>query len=492
MKLPNLKIVSALFLILISVNFLFVSAEILTPEQENQIETENQKFLQRFKNELNYSKNDYHKLVENVDSMELKLGEVLEQKINLSSQIKSLDDIISETEKKLVNIYGQTTQTENEIRLIDEKTENLKLAIEFQKQLLKEFVRSLYQEQNNYFVVTDDGEIEAFKMLLLDESIGSNLTKLKNIELLNETGTQIIEKINQLDSELKSQEAIMIEKKKRLDELKDQVVLEKEQLLTQKDAKEKLLQMTLGQEEIFNQLLAQSIAEQNAVLNEIKSLNNAVLFIEDRIAQEGLDFDPSKYASLLSDKNKSLYEFEVRYRGIHSGEFDWPVEPKKGISAYFRDPSYVGVFGVKHNAIDLPTFQGTPVRAASDGVIYTVKDNGYGYSYIIVVHSGGLSTVYGHMSKMLVKEGDLVMKGSIIGLSGGMPGTKGAGYMTTGPHLHFEMLDNGSYVDPLNYMPLFVLTEAQIKALPEKYFESWLSSFPKAETLIPRKKSLSL
>ena len=60
---------------------------------------------------------------------------------------------------------------------------------------------------------------------------------------------------------------------------------------------------------------------------------------------------------------------------------------------------YVGVFGVQHNAIDIPQYQGTPVRAVADGVVYVARDNGYGAA-IILSHAGGFMTVYGHVSSI--------------------------------------------------------------------------------------------
>ena len=129
----------------------------------------------------------------------------------------------------------------------------------------------------------------------------------------------------------------------------------------------------------------------------------------------------------------------------------WPVEPSLGISATFKDPAYEKRFGIPHHGIDLPIEQGSTIHAAADGVVDVVSDNGLGFSYVIVRHAGG-STLYGHVSDFLVAEGDFVHRGDGIALSGGMPGTKGAGSLTTGPHLHFEVMVDGVRVDPEAYL----------------------------------------
>lgn len=135
-----------------------------------------------------------------------------------------------------------------------------------------------------------------------------------------------------------------------------------------------------------------------------------------------------------------------------SAAFSWPVYGR--VSAGFKNAAYVEHFGVQHYGADIVVPQGTPVASAADGVVFLVRDGGAtGYTYVLVGHRDGYATLYGHLFETHVQSGQEVTAGQTIGLSGGKPGTKGAGPMTTAAHLHFEVIQNGVNVDPLSVLP---------------------------------------
>lgn len=132
--------------------------------------------------------------------------------------------------------------------------------------------------------------------------------------------------------------------------------------------------------------------------------------------------------------------------------FLWPVIGR--ISAGFRAPNYEKYFGVPHLGMDLAVPPHTAVRAATHGIVFLVRDGGEtGYSYILIGHRGGYATIYGHLSEFAVESGEEVVAGQTIGYSGGEVGSYGTGPMYTGPHLHFEVIQNGVNVDPAGVLP---------------------------------------
>ena len=139
---------------------------------------------------------------------------------------------------------------------------------------------------------------------------------------------------------------------------------------------------------------------------------------------------------------------------MNPGGLIWPTDGHY-ITTLFHDPDYPFRKSIgEHPAIDIRSSQGSPLYAVADGYVARVKfDGSRAYSYIMIIHGNGLSTVYGHVSGVSVQTDDYVTQGQIIGKSGGMPGTSGAGAFTTGPHLHFEVRKDGIPVNALDYLP---------------------------------------
>lgn len=125
-------------------------------------------------------------------------------------------------------------------------------------------------------------------------------------------------------------------------------------------------------------------------------------------------------------------QITVPLHGRISSRFGSRVDPISGEGAY-------------HKAVDIAVNEGTRVGAAWDGIVTEAGTAPKKGNYVWMVHKNGCETLYCHLSKTMVKKGDVIRAGETIALSGN------TGY-STGPHLHFGIRKNGEMVDPLNYI----------------------------------------
>lgn len=108
---------------------------------------------------------------------------------------------------------------------------------------------------------------------------------------------------------------------------------------------------------------------------------------------------------------------------------------------------YNGVKRHQHAGQDFRAAVGTPVHATNAGKVALARGLYFEGNCIMVDHGGGLMTIYMHLSEFHVKEGDVVEKGQLLGLSGGTG-------RVTGPHLHFAVRWQGTYLDPATLLKL--------------------------------------
>ncbi len=424
-------------------------------------------FLQRLKLEINKTQDELDGITENIDIHSQKLTETQTQIKSLQDQLRVIDEQIKNIEEQIENVKKQIKTKKIEIENLEHEIAQKKIEIEYQKQILAGYLKSIYQDQGlmtNFNI--DNLEINTIKLLLNDQTVGQTLTNLRYSELLEVQGRDFFENLSTLIEEAELKQKLMELKKAALQKLNLKLADQEVDLEETKATKITLLEQTKGQEHLYQELLSEFKKQQDEASAELTLMTKNLEFVRKKMAELGSNFDPADFAGLLNGNTQSDIMQYLKANNV--GEFTpiWPIAPLRGISAYFQDASYKAHFGFAHNAIDIPAAQGTPIKAAADGFVFKAKDNGLGYSYIVLLHKNGYMTVYGHVFEILVSTGDFVKAGETIGLSGGKPATRGAGPYTTGPHLHFEVIKDKSHVDPMIYMNLAYL---DLSRMPEKY-----------------------
>lgn len=216
-------------------------------------------------------------------------------------------------------------------------------------------------------------------------------------------------------------------------------------------------------EELLN-LQAQTEAKQNSVEElmaakqaEIKSMESKILVAENEVSEYEKDLKEQEASIKAIEAELKRQEEEAKKKAETSGKtyktqsigdikFIWPCPASSRITSKFgsRTSPTAGASS-NHKGIDIGASTGSDIIAAAAGEVVIST---YSYSagnYVMINHGGGVYTVYMHASKLLCKVGDTVKQGQVIAKVGS------TGY-STGPHLHFGVRLNGTYVDPSQYV----------------------------------------
>ena len=343
------------------------------------------------------------------------ISELQSARVTLNRELGLLDNRIAQKEVEIKTEEARIAQTQIEIQTLDFEIEEAEKEIEATKLRLGYVLDKLNRED----------VVDYFEILLLNDNFADFFTSIKSLENIQGDVYQLVNEVKVYKETLEEQQEKLVEKKEFQE--KQKLVLEEKRvtLLDQQGTKAYLVSETRLDERRFQGLIAQIRREQAEANADIVSLEKEI--------RSQLQKD-----QLLS----TLGGDEV---------FKWPVDSQL-ITARFRDPSYPYRHVFEHSAIDIAIPQGSPIRATKTGYVGRAKDAGQGYSYILLIHDEGISSVYGHVSSIHVSEDDFVVQGQVIGLSGGQPGSPGAGSFSTGSHLHFELRQDGIPINPENYL----------------------------------------
>lgn len=472
MKKIKLWALALMLVFLITVLFPMAGfAQTIDPEEAKQKIKKGTVLLKKIESSLKGQESESQELKTHIKSLKLKINENRERVKTLKGQLFNLQSLLEESQQKHLAIREQLALRENELLilrdLMKQKQKEKEKAMEKLARLSLPRTRLLEQDGFGLlsFFIATKGLSEELQGNLFFDAATEEKNRLKDLD--------------RIERELLATQKKLIEKHETFQWLREKLEGEIRNIQYHQEAKKRLLVMTKGEEKIYQDLLEEAKKEQENVNEIIRNLKENRTFVEGKLRLLTEDEFLQKEFS-ISDFEEGLRALPLKTRA----PLKWPVSPIRGISAHFQDEAYRKAMGIPHNAIDIRIPQGSRVKAAMTGVVLRVRDSDIGYNYVILAHREGLLTLYGHLMEVQVKEGETVFSGETIGLSGGIPGTRGAGWLTTGAHLHFEVFKDWKHVDPLEYLPLEFLP---IEYVPEKYVPKLLGEEDKVKRLPERK-----
>lgn len=325
------------------------------------------------------------------------LSEINRQKEDVKSDLQALTGSIEEQQKEVDKIQADLDKKQAEIDASEAKISEAAAEIEQTKQEMAERQEGL---EKRLRVMYKNGSVGYLDVLLGSNSLSEFLS---NVELVQKIYSNDQDTLKELEKQHEELEAMRRELEKKKDALE-----------TERTA--------LDEDRAGAQSKVDALDEDKAALqSKLDELNAEA----DRISSEIVTKQDPK----------------VEYDG---GTFMWPTTSRL-ITSYFgfRTHPVTGIY-TGHTGIDIGVGSGNPVYAAADGtVIIAGSYGGYGNA-VVIDHGSGISTLYGHNSSVAVGVGQKVSRGEVVASSGNSG-------ISTGPHLHFEVRINGSYVDPLSY-----------------------------------------
>ena len=340
-------------------------------------------------------------------------------KNDAAAYVKTLDANLESLNDELSRLDTEIAEKEGEISNTQEELSEAKQVEKKQYESMKLRIKYMYEKGDSSYV----------DLLMQAKSLSELLNRAEYIGKISAYDRQMLNEYAAVKEEIAEKEKSLEAERAALLSLQEETEARQasvEQLLSAKQAELKKYESQINAAE----------GQLSEYEKDIKAQEDSIKAIEAEIKRKEEEAKKKAEASGQTYKTKNLGDIS----------FTWPCPSSSRITSNFgsRSSPTEGASS-DHKGIDIGASTGSNIVAAADGEVVVST---YSYSagnYVMINHGGGVYTVYMHASKLLVSVGDSVKKGQTIAKVGS------TGY-STGPHLHFGIRVNGTYVNPRQYV----------------------------------------
>ena len=333
------------------------------------------------------------------EELEKKKKDAEKEKQSLEKQLES---IVSEMEGTKTKIE----EKETEISAKEEELIQAKVDENDQYESMKKRIKYMYENGNTQFV----------EILCESKSIGEFLNNAEYITTISEYDRTMLVEFQAVVKDVEEQEAALQAEYDELETMQNDLITKQDsvtELMESKDAEIEQISSDLGNTK-----------------DKLSELQAAAAAAERKQQEKNSGYSNNAGASVITGNGTFTHPCPG-YTYI-SSEFGYREQPIAGAST-------------NHKGMDFAAPTGTPIYAAASGTVTSASYSGNAGNMIVINHGNGLQTYYMHCNSMYVRAGQTVSKGQNIGAVGSTGNS-------SGPHLHFQVMQNGTPVNPRNYL----------------------------------------
>ena len=338
----------------------------------------------------------------NIKNKQQELNESRAKEKSLGDQVNSLEQQINSKQSDIDELEASISEAQAKLETLEEELAAAEEKVNTQNENLNARLRNMYK----------NGSVGFIDVLMDSGSFSEFLNNLSLVEKVYTSDQDVLEELQKAYDEIDA-------KKKEIETLQAEL---SESKATMEEQKSSLEADKASVEKKKSEIAADSAETQR----ELDKLEADAQALTSSIRNSGSSSSSSKY---------------------NGGIMAWPVPSCHTVSSGYGGRIHPTTGKYKfHGGLDIPGSYGSAIVAANSGKVIWAGNRGDSYgNYVIIDHGGGVSTLYGHSSKVLVSSGQSVSRGQRIA-------NVGSTGRSTGPHCHFEVRINGSRVNPNPYV----------------------------------------